>query len=49
VFCLISQTSEKIVDCAVCTVCTDADVACLYADVAGPYRQHVVAPRDDMC
>jgi len=38
------KQAKNIVDCAVHTVYTDADVACLYADVAGPYRQHVAGP-----
>jgi hypothetical protein len=37
----VKQAKKKFVDCAVRTVRMDADVACLYADVAGPYRQHM--------
>jgi hypothetical protein len=32
------KQAKKFVDCAVCTVRTDADMACPYDDVAGPYR-----------
>ena len=34
----VKQAKKKIADCAVCTVRMDADVACPYADVAGPYN-----------
>jgi hypothetical protein len=37
-----SNRQKKFANCAVRTVCTGADVACPYADVAGPYRRHMV-------
>jgi hypothetical protein len=33
-----NRQKKKIADCAVRTVRTDADVACPYADMVGPYR-----------
>jgi hypothetical protein len=35
------KQAKKIADCAVRTVRTDADVACPYADMVGPYRRHM--------
>jgi hypothetical protein len=51
-YCVLSDKSnrqKKFAHCAVRIVRTDANVACLYADVAGPYRRHVAAPGDDTC
>jgi hypothetical protein len=44
----VKQAKEN-ADCAVRTVCTDADVACPYTDMESPYRRHMAAPRDDTC
>jgi hypothetical protein len=38
-----NRQKKKIADCAVRTVRTNADVACLYGDMVGTYRQHVAA------
>jgi hypothetical protein len=43
-----SNRQKKFVDCAVRTVCMDANMACPYVrHMAGPYRGHVEAPRSD--
>jgi hypothetical protein len=39
-----SNRQKKFVDCVVHTVRMNANVACLYADVEGPYRRHVAGP-----
>ena len=38
------KQAKNIVDCAVHTVRTDADVACSYTDVVVLYRQHMAGP-----
>ena len=39
----VKQAKKKIADCAVRTVRTNADVACLYAEMVDTYRQHAAA------
>jgi hypothetical protein len=40
----VKQAKKIFAHCVVRTVRTDVDVACPYADVVGPYRQHVAGP-----